>query len=61
MKVTRNQPKKKKVVITSLIFTMLGIFFILFGWVTLGNFVAFAGILILINLFVSLSDCKNKT
>ena len=52
MKVTRNQPKKKKVVITSLIFTMLGIFFILFGWVTLGNFVAFAGILILINLFL---------
>ena len=49
MKVTQSQPNKKKIIITSLFLTTLGIFFIVFGWVTLGNFTAFIGILTLIN------------
>ncbi len=58
MKVTQSQPNKKKIVISSLFFTTLGIFFIVFGWVSLGNFVAFIGLLSLVNLFIFLPGTK---
>lgn len=58
MKVTQSQPNKKKIVISSLFFTSLGIFFIVFGWVSLGNFVAFIGLLSLVNLFIFLPGTK---
>ena len=58
MKVTQNQPNKKKIVITSLFFTSMGIFFIVFGWITLGNFTAFIGILSLVNLFLFMPGTK---
>ena len=58
MKVTQSQPDKKKIVISSLFFTSLGIFFIVFGWVSLGNFVAFIGLLSLVNLFIFLPGTK---
>lgn len=58
MKVTQNQPNKKKIVITSLFFTSMGIFFIVFGWITLGNFIAFIGILSLVNLFLFMPGTK---
>ncbi len=58
MKVTQNQPNKKKIVITSLFFTSMGIFFIVFGWIKLGNFTAFIGILSLVNLFLFMPGTK---
>jgi multidrug efflux pump subunit AcrB len=58
MKVTQSQPNKKKIVLSSLFFTSLGIFFIVFGWVSLGNFVAFIGLLSLVNLFIFLPGTK---
>jgi multidrug efflux pump subunit AcrB len=58
MKITQNQPNKKKIVITSLIFMISGIFCIIFGWVSLGNFVTFIGLLLLINLFLFMPGTK---
>ena len=58
MKVTQGQPNKKKILITSMLMTSLGIFFIIFGWVTLGNFTAFIGILTLVNLFIFIPGTK---
>ena len=58
MKVTQSQPNKKKIIITSLFLSTLGIFFIVFGWVTLGNFITFIGILTLVNLFLFMPGTK---
>tara|TARA_Y100001933_G_scaffold47645_1_gene45594 strand:- start:1385 stop:4849 length:3465 start_codon:yes stop_codon:yes gene_type:complete len=58
MKVTQSQPNKKKILLTSMLMTSLGIFFIVFGWVTLGNFTAFIGILTLVNLFIFIPGTK---
>ncbi|MBT5438602.1 MAG: efflux RND transporter permease subunit [Flavobacteriales bacterium] len=52
MKVKQSKPKKSKVFIYSLLFGVVGIFFILFGWISLGNLSVFVGILLLVNLFV---------
>lgn len=52
MKVQQIKPKKTKVFTYSLLFGVVGIFFILFGWMTLGNLSVFVGILLLVNLFV---------
>jgi multidrug efflux pump subunit AcrB len=52
MKVKQVKPKKTKVFIYSLLFSVIGIFFILFGWISLGNLSVFVGILLLVNLFV---------
>lgn len=58
MKVTQNQPNKKKIIITSSFFTVIGIFFIIFGWVSFGNLIAFVGLLSLVNLFIFLPGTK---
>ena len=58
MKVTENQPNRKKIIITSMLLMTLGIFFIIFGWVSLGNFVTFIGLLTLINLFLLIPGTK---
>lgn len=52
MKVKQSKPKKSKVFIYSLLFGVVGIFFILFGWISLGNLSVFVGLLLLVNLFV---------
>jgi len=58
MKVTQNQPNKKKIIITSSFFTIIGIFFIIFGWVSFGNIIAFVGLLSLVNLLIFLPGTK---
>tara|TARA_Y100001978_G_scaffold200543_1_gene217019 strand:+ start:111 stop:3575 length:3465 start_codon:yes stop_codon:yes gene_type:complete len=58
MKVTENQPKRKKVIVTSMFLMSIGIFFIIFGWVSLGNFVTFIGLLTLVNLFLLMPGTK---
>jgi multidrug efflux pump subunit AcrB len=54
MKVQQVKPKRAKVFMYSLLFAAIGIFFILFGWISLGNLCVFIGILLLVNLFVFL-------
>ena len=54
MKVQQVKPKRAKVFLYSLLFAALGIFFILFGWISLGNLCVFVGILLIVNLFVFL-------
>lgn len=54
MKVQQVKPKRAKVFLYSLLFAAIGIFFILFGWISLGNLCVFVGILLIVNLFVFL-------
>jgi multidrug efflux pump len=52
MRVQSSEPKKKKVFITSSILVALGLIFIMFGVMALGNFLIVAAIISLINLFI---------
>ena len=52
MKVEEIKPNRIKVFTYSLLLCAIGIFFIIFGWITLGNILAFIGIILVINLFV---------
>lgn len=54
MKVQQVKPKRAKVFLYSLLFVAIGIFFILFNWISIGNLCVFVGILLLVNLFIFL-------
>jgi multidrug efflux pump subunit AcrB len=52
MKITQGKPVKKKALITSLALTIVGILFLIFGFVSFGNLLVFFGIMVLVNLFI---------
>ena len=54
MKVQQVKPNRAKVFLYSLLFVAIGIFFIFFNWISIGNLSVFVGILLLVNLFIFL-------
>ena len=54
MKVQQVKPNRAKVFLYSLLFIAIGIFFIFFNWISIGNLSVFVGILLLVNLFIFL-------
>ena len=54
MKVQQVKPNRAKVFLYSLLFVAIGIFFIFFNWISIGNLSVFIGILLLVNLFIFL-------
>ncbi|TNE53709.1 MAG: efflux RND transporter permease subunit [Bacteroidetes bacterium] len=52
MKVTDDQPRKKRVVLISAVFLFLGVLILLAGKMSLGNLLIFIGLMVLINAFI---------